>query len=117
MGEVYRATDQRLGRDVALKFLSAGASTGLLAVERLEREARAVSALNHRRICTLHDIGEYEGRPFLVMELLDGVPLKEPSRRAMLTFANIFLLAGFFAKKPSLTLAPENEAAKVSILG
>src|SRR5262245_30978874 len=77
MGEVYRTRDARLGRDVAIKVLPAHVASDPQLRERFEREARAVAALNHPHICTLHDVGEQDGIDFLVMEYLNGQTLPE----------------------------------------
>src|ERR1700722_11814776 len=76
MGEVYRAKDTRLGRDVALKILPDSFARDADRLRRFEQEARAVATLNHPNILAIHDIGQYEGSPFLVSELLEGETLR-----------------------------------------
>lgn len=75
MGEVYRATDTKLGRDVALKVLPPEMASSAEQVERFRREARAVAALNHPHIVTIHSVEEADGVHFLTMELVEGQPL------------------------------------------
>src|SRR5512140_1715286 len=84
MGEVYRARDTRLERDVAVKVLPTNLSSDPSLRERLEREAKAVSKLAHPHICTLYDIGHQDGVDFLVMELVEGETLERRLRKGSL---------------------------------
>ena len=89
MGEVYRATDTRLGRTVAIKFLPIRFSRSPELRQRMEREARAVSRLNHPHICTLYDIGRHEDLDYLVMEHIEGQTLAERLRRGALPLEEV----------------------------
>jgi serine/threonine protein kinase/tetratricopeptide (TPR) repeat protein len=107
MGDVYRAVDTRLGREVAIKLVSdhylaaafgsgsaspgpgTPATPGTLSHRRFLREAQSASVLNHAHICTIYDIGEQDGRPYLVMELLRGVTLKEALRQGRLSVSEV----------------------------
>src|SRR3954469_8003696 len=84
MGEVYRATDTRLGRVVAIKVLGAEMSGRAESRERFEREARTISNLNHPHICTLYDVGRQDGIDYIVMEYLEGVTLAAALERGPL---------------------------------
>jgi serine/threonine protein kinase len=93
MGVVYRAEDVRLGREVALKVVSQDFAHDDQALQRLRSEARAASALNHPNICTIFDIGEDEGRPFIVMELIRGATLRERVDRGALKMTQLIDIA------------------------
>ena len=84
MGEVYQAKDTRLDRTVAIKVLPSGLSESVERKARFQREARAISQLNHPHICTLYDVGEENGVDFIVMEYLEGETLAEILKRGPL---------------------------------
>ena len=81
MGEVYQARDGRLGRDVAIKIVAAHSTDAPQARDRFEREARSVAGLQHPNICAIYDVGDADGRAFIVMELLHGETLQQRLRR------------------------------------
>src|SRR5262245_20420521 len=97
MGEVYRARDTRLGREVAVKVLPASLSSNAEVRARFEREARTVSSLNHPHICTLHDVGREGDTDFLVMELMEGETLAQRISRGALPLAEVLRLGGQIA--------------------
>src|SRR5512137_2561111 len=97
MGEVYRARDARLGRDVAIKVLSPQLAATPEARARFEREARTISQLNHPHICTLHDIGREGETDYLVMELVEGETLAHRLEKGPLPVAEVLALGAQIA--------------------
>jgi serine/threonine protein kinase len=93
MGEVYRALDTRLERTVAIKILPAHLLGNVEAKQRLEREAKAFSSLNHPNICTLHDVGSQDGTDYLVMEHLEGETLADHLHRGALPLTDALAIA------------------------
>src|SRR5580704_9999193 len=90
MGEVYRARDTRLDRTVAVKVLASHLSSSPELKQRMEREGRAISSLNHPHICQLYDIGSQDGTDYLVMEFLEGETLAERLRKGAMPLAEVF---------------------------
>ena len=93
MGEVYKARDTRLGRSVAIKVVSSHLASDPEARARFDREARAIAALNHPHICTLHDVGHERGVDFLVMELIEGETLARRLQRKPLPLEEAVTIA------------------------
>src|SRR5580765_2890195 len=93
MGEVYRATDSRLRREVAIKVLPAGIAGDAARVRRFEQEALAAAGLNHPNILAVHDIGIHDGAPYIVSELLEGGTLRETLASGALSVRKVLDLA------------------------
>src|SRR2546426_2673387 len=93
MGEVYRARDTRLGREVAIKVLPAALSSDPERLKRFEREARSASSLNHPNIITIYDIGTSESTSYIAMELVDGKPLRARLLEGVLPLRELLQIA------------------------
>ena len=111
MGEVYKARDTRLGRDVAIKVLPQRLSSSAEVRQRFEREARTISQLSHPHICALYDVGSHDGTEYLVMELLEGetlsdrlakgpLPLEQTLRYGVETKFYAYPVSGHFPSDP-----------------
>jgi len=98
MGEVYRARDTRLGRDVALKILPASISADPVAKQRFEREAKTISGLNHPNICVLHDVGSQDGVDYLVMECVEGETLAKRLEKGPLALEQVLKIGAQIAE-------------------
>jgi serine/threonine protein kinase len=98
MGEVYRARDTRLGRDVALKILPASICADPVAKQRFEREAKTISGLNHPNICVLHDVGSQDGVDYLVMECVEGDSLAQRLEKGLLPLEQVLKIGAQIAE-------------------
>jgi serine/threonine protein kinase len=101
MGEVYRATDTKLGREVAIKVLAASVSRAPQSLARFEREAKALAALNHSHIAAIYGFDAHEGTHFLVLELVEGETLSDRLRRGRLPLKEALTVAHQMASKRS----------------
>ena len=110
MGEVYKARDTRLDRTVAIKVLPEHVAADPNLKQRFEREAKTISSLNHPHICTLYDVGEYEGTTFLVMEYLEGDTLAQRLEKGALPTNRVLKIA---AEIDSRTESPLTDSKRV----
>src|SRR5947209_20276119 len=99
MGEVYRSLDTRLDRTVAIKVLASHLSSSAELKQRMEREARAISSLNHPHICHLYDLGSQNGTDYLVMEFLEGETLAERVRKGAIPLNEILKIGIAIARR------------------
>ena len=104
MGEVYRARDAKLGRDVAIKVLPASLSENIDRLNRFEQEAQAAGALNHPNILIVHDVGTHDGSPYIVSELLEGETMRQRMRGTTLAQRRAIEYALQIAHGPTMSL-------------